>query len=82
MMSMPNCRVPISNAVGGALSARLTAICPKAVALPVRPINTRAEPLTTELPMKIASAASSDQAPGSAMASSANAFFAAVFSTG
>ena len=67
MISMPKRRVPISNAVGGACSARLSAICPSAVLAPVRPICARAEPLTTELPMNTRSSLSSSQASPSAL---------------
>ena len=77
MISKPNCRVPTSNAVGGASCARLTTICPSAVALPVRPISTRAEPLTTELPMNTVLEASSAQSSGASWPA-----FGALFSTG
>ena len=65
MISRPKRRVPISKAVGGGGFSRLVAIWPMAVRLAVRITSARAEPLTTELPMKMALSASASQAASS-----------------
>jgi len=51
MINMPNCRAPRSKLVGAGLTARLSAISPKAVAAPVRHTSIVALPLITDVPM-------------------------------
>jgi hypothetical protein len=58
MISMPNCWVPISKAVGGGCRVRLSATAPMAVPVPVLTTRTRALPLMTVVPMNTALAAS------------------------
>ncbi len=52
MMRSPKCWVPSSNAVGGALVRRVSAISPSSVFCPVRHINTLAVPLITDVPRR------------------------------